>query len=291
MEAYKLTYEDISNVKEKNISFTGYRGVKLNLVSWIPENMKVLLILVHGLGEHITRYRNWANMFNEKNIGMIGFDLRGHGESAGIRGDANYKNYLKDIDLLVNYTHKNYPFVQKILYGHNIGGNIALKYVIEFRPKILGVISTSPWIRPFRPPLMAIGLSKFLNRFAPFLSLPNPINPSNLSRDKTVIDSFITDPRIHYKISARLFLSMLDSGKYILRNRHKINLPILLMHGSNDKITSCRASMNFKMFTSDNTTFRIWNGAFHELHNEFEKEDVFNYILSWIEKLTSIQQR
>jgi acylglycerol lipase len=290
LEAYKLNYEDYSDVKEKEISFKGYGDVPLHLVSWIPKNMKVLLILIHGLGDHITRYRQWANMFNSKNIGIIGFDLRGHGESKGIRGDANYKNYLRDIDLLVRYTHKNYPFVPKLLYGHNLGGNIALKYTIDYKPKIAGIISTSPWIKPYRTSLILMGASRFLKKIMPFLTVSNKFDPNDLSHDKKAVESYRIDPFVHHKISPRLFLSILDAGRFILRNRHKINLPLLLMHGSSDRITSCKASINFTMFTSDNTTFRVWNGDYHELHNEFDKDEIFQYILRWIECLPSIQQ-
>lgn len=269
----------------------GSGGVRLRTVCWIPPKTKYLVVLVHGLGEHILRYRHWADKFNNESIGIIGFDLRGHGESGGQKGNGSICEFTSDIHALLSYAHQQYPFIPKILYGHSMGGNLVLRYVIDYKPNLLGVISTSPWLRLFKPPAgFMLKVVELLNRFSPRIPLSSGLFAKYISRDPKVVDEYQNDPLIHPRITPGLFFSINDSGGFILQNKHKINLPLLLMHGTGDKITSSTASTEFVNYTSDKTALKLWKGGYHELHNDLEKEEVFHYILHWIEGLSSSEQ-
>lgn len=269
----------------------GSGGVRLRMVRWIPAKMKYLVVLIHGLGEHVLRYRHWAAMFNSESVGVIGIDLRGHGESAGQRGYGSVDEFTADIHSLLTYIHQQYPFIPKILYGHSMGGNLVLRYAIDYKPNIYGIISTSPWLRLYKPPTgFILKVANLLKRFSPRIPLSNRLFARYISRDPMVVHAYQSDPLIHPRITPKLFFSLNDSGEFVLKNKHKINLPLLLMHGTGDKITSSRATTEFVKYTSDKTSLELWKGAYHELHNDLDKEEVFHYILRWIEGLSSSDQ-
>ncbi|HEX2935122.1 MAG TPA: alpha/beta hydrolase [Bacteroidales bacterium] len=289
LRANKANDEALINESFGYIESVG--GIQLKMVCWIPEKMSYLVVLIHGLGEHILRYRPWAGKFNDEGIGVIGIDLRGHGESGGQRGHGSIDEFTSDIHNLLTYAHRQYPFIPKILYGHSMGGNLVLKYTIDCKPNISGVISTSPWLRLFSPPAgFVLKLAEFMKRFSPRIPLSNRVFAKYISHDPAEVKLYQHDPLIHPRITPKLFFSINESGEFILQNKHKINLPLLLMHGTGDKITSCRATTEFENYTSDKTTLKLWKGAYHELHHEIEKDEVFRYILHWIEGLSSAEQ-
>jgi alpha-beta hydrolase superfamily lysophospholipase len=293
LEAYKLKVEsNLYDIEPQTGYFDTYDGSRLYTASWIPSDMKVLIIMVHGLGEHIQRFQLWSSQFYSNKIGVVGFDLRGHGHNKGQYGRMNYFDTLKDIDAFVMKSHERFPFIPKIIYGQSMGGNLVLRYTIDYKPKVAGVISTSPWLKLVKMPSpQIINIMKVIGKFLPFITVPNGLNPGDLSRDPEIGKAYTADPLVHNKISPDLFLKISDSGNFILQNKHKINVPLLLMHGTGDNITSSKASTDFANFTSEYTTLRLWKNNYHELHNEFDKADIFQYILRWIEQLPTIQQR
>lgn len=289
MEAFSIhPANHEASINESVFTIAGSTGNQLRIVSWLPPKMKFLIVLVHGLGDHMLRYRSWASLFYNESIGIIGADLRGHGKSSGQRGNGTYFEFTEDIHEVLKYTHVQYPFVPKIIYGHSMGGNLALRYLIDNKPNILGVIATSPWLKLYKQPnSFVLGIVSFLRRVFPSMPLSNGIKPRNISNDPEIVKLYQTDPLIHKRITPKLFFSLNESGLFILMNKHKINIPLLVMHGSGDKITSCKASIEFATFTSDKTTLQIWKGAYHELHHEFEKKEIFYYILRWIERIAT----
>lgn len=266
-----------------------FDGLNLYFKCWKPVSEPVgVIVFVHGLGEHINRYSHWARHFNEQGWAFIGYDLRGHGHSSGRRGNGQYTAHLQDIDLLFKKTKDLFGARPKILYGHSMGGNLALGYAISRKPKIDKLIITSPWLGLVNPPSKAIKyLAQTILKIYPSLITSNGLNPKHLSTDSGVGEAYKKDHRCHGKISASLFFQMEEWAEFIIKNKHKINVPLLLMHGKEDKITSAKVTSNFAENTSENTHLKLWDHCFHELHNEFCKEEVFNYISSWILSIPS----
>jgi len=242
--------------------------------------------MVHGLGEHIGRYDHWAQRFVKNGVGFIGYDQRGHGHSDGKHGSPKKAALLvNDARMMVAETRKNYPGIPVIMYGHSMGGNIAINYVISETETVDALIVTSPWLKLAHPPTKFMySIVSLLNTIAPGLKLNNGLNPAHISHIQSEVEAYVNDPMVHPKISAGLFASLDLAGQHALRNVYKINCPFLLMHGTGDQITSWRASEEFVMNTSDRTRLKLWDGAYHELHNEPEREEVFNYILDWLKE-------
>jgi len=119
-------------------------------------------------------------------------------------------------------------------------------------------------------------------RIVPSLTIKTPLRPEQLSHDPEVGRKYVNDALVHNKISLRLFFELYESGIFALRNIYKINHPFLLMHGTADTITSPRASKNYVLNTSKRTRLKLWDGQYHELHNEFIKDEVHHYIVDWL---------
>jgi len=246
------------------------------------ENIKAGIILVHGLGEHIRRYSLWADKFISKGYGFIGVDLPGHGNSEGRRGVMNsYKLAAEMIDIQIRELKKTFPGIPVFLYGHSLGGTIVLQYVLQNKPQIKGVIVTSPWLRlSFEPSKAKLKLVSIMKGIMPSLVQPSGLIVEHVSHDPAVIDSYKNDPLNHNKISVGLVHSTISAAEYSLSHASELKLPLLLIHGSDDLITSPEGSREFASKTPL-AELKIWPGGYHELQNELFKDDVFGFIENW----------
>jgi len=249
------------------------------------ENAKGVVILVHGLGEHIQRYSHWANLFNKEGFAFTGVDLPGHGRSDGRRGYIkNYTQVGEMIDILINTCKKTFPGVPVYIYGHSLGGGIVLEYLLKRNPKIKGAIVTSPWLLlSFEPAKAKVVMASIIKNILPGLIQPSGLNVSHISHDEAIVEKYKADALVHGKISVSLFHAAMTAARYSLDHASELKIPILLMHGADDQICSPEGSREFAAKTNM-AELKIWEGGFHELHNEPFKEEVFRYIINWINK-------
>lgn len=252
---------------------------------WFPESgAKKIILLIHGIGEHSGRYAEWASWFVEKKYSVFTFDLRGHGQSQGKRGHVpSVHHFLDDVQLFKHYVQEMFPQIPLVLYGHSMGGNIILNYLLEREQDFSAAIAGSPWIKiPFSIPALKLGLAKFANTVFPGLLQPTGLVVEHISRSTAVVEAYKADPLNHDKISARMFMELYMSGLMMASKAGIIKLPLLVMHGTEDQITSAKASEEFVKNANDNVQLKLWDEAFHELHNEPNNQEVFEYILEWL---------
>jgi alpha-beta hydrolase superfamily lysophospholipase len=260
-------------------------GIRLYTQEWAPESgIKAAVCLVHGLGEHSGRYAHVAAVFTENGYALEGYDLRGHGRSGGARGNTpSYDALMQDIGLVLEKTQARYPGTPVFLYGHSLGGNQVLNFALLHKPNVAGIISTGPWLRlAFDPPVLQVTLGKIMNSLYPSFTQANGLETAALSRDVQVVQKYETDPLVHDRISARLFVSSYQSGYWALELASRFGYPLLLMHGGADRITSAEASREFAGKAGDCCTFKIWEGFYHEIHNEPEQANVLKVMLDWL---------
>jgi alpha-beta hydrolase superfamily lysophospholipase len=247
------------------------------------EETKAVIIFVHGLGEHIQRYFYWADLFRKEGIGFAGVDLPGHGRSEGKRGHINPFSITSEmLDILVRSCNKTFPEIPVYIYGHSLGGLIVLDYLLNKSPRVKGAIVTSPPLRlGFIPSKGKMQLASMVKFLLPSLIQPSGLIQEHLSHDREVIIKYKNDPLVHDKISVGLFHGLISSAKYCLEHASELKVPTLLVHGSDDSISSPEGSKEFASKTGK-VQFKLWDGGYHELHNEPFKEEVFRYIMSWI---------
>lgn len=253
---------------------------------WLPEKPKAVVCLVHGHGEHVGRYEPVAFALAERGYALFGFDLRGHGNSAGPRGHTpSYEALLDDIQLFCQQVGEHHPELPRFLYGHSMGGNLVINYALRRQPELRGVVATGPWLElAFQPPELQVMLGRLMNRLAPTFTQDSGLDTKALARDERVVQAYESDPLVHSKISARLFVSMYEAGQWALQHAAMFPLPLLLMHGEADRLTSADASRRFaEAVPAGRCTLRLWSGFYHEIHNEPEKAQVLQTMLDWLD--------
>ncbi len=259
-------------------------GLELYVHHWpAARNHLSVIVIIHGLGEHGGRYSQMARRFNDHGVSVVAPDLRGHGKSGGRKGYfPHYQLLMDDISRTLADTSRRYPNLPFFLYGHSMGGNLAINYALREKPSISGVIASAPLLRIHRePPVWKRSLCAVMLKLFPRLTMANGIPSEDLSRDGSVVKAYDEDPLVHDRVAPG-FLHVRKAGLWALDHAGDLGLPLLLMHGSADRITSHEASREFAEKAGGICTLKIWDGLYHELHNEPEKQDVNDFVLDWI---------
>jgi alpha-beta hydrolase superfamily lysophospholipase len=264
-------------------------GLTLAGRQWTPAAApRGVVCLVHGIGEHVGRYAHVAAALNQAGYAMLGYDLRGHGRSEGPRGfTPSYDAYLDDIDLLMGEARTRFPDKPIFLYGHSLGGNLVLNYGLRRKPVLAGVVASSPQLRlAFAPPAWKTTIGRLMLNLWPSMVMANGLDVQNLSHDSTVVRAYTSDPLVHDRVTPRLGIGAIDSGLWLLDHATEFTLPLLIFHGSQDRLTSPDASRAFASRVKGDCTFKLWDGLYHETHNEPEKAEVLGLMVRWIQDHT-----
>lgn len=274
----------------KSTTYASFDGMKLSGYIWEPkENPKAIINLVHGFGEYSGRYDEWAMRFTEKGFLVHAIDYRGHGKSDGRRGHVSkFDNFLNDIEVLVKESKKLYLELPQYIYGHSLGGNIVTNYILKREHDFRGAIISSPWYKlSFELSAFMLFIARIMNKIYPKFTQKSTLELNALSHDKNIVDLYITDALVHEKISARMFFEIYKAGDWVLKSADKINLPLFIQHGNDDNVTSYKASKEFAekaVGLNKDVTYKEWHGLYHELHNELEKDEVFEFVANWLEE-------
>ncbi|MHB1294087.1 MAG: alpha/beta hydrolase [Anaerolineae bacterium] len=272
-------------MQEQQFTWRAHDGVEFFARDWHPaEEASALVCLVHGLGEHSGRYAHVAAHLCEAGVAMTALDLRGHGRSGGPRGHApTYDTLMDDIARFLALSAERYPARPCFLYGHSLGGNLALNYALRRQPSLAGVIASAPGLRAkFQVPGWKLALGQVLYNVWPSFSMASGLDRVALAREGAVVRAYEADPLVHGRVSARLGLDTIKSGEWALRNAERMHLPLLLMHGDADAITDAEASREFARLAGACCSLVIWQGFFHEIHNEAESGRVMDAIVTFI---------
>lgn len=261
-------------------------GTKIYAKAWTIDNPKGIVCGVHGLGEHINRYEHVAAFFNKNGYVFYGNDHYGHGQSGGARGHTpDYETLLTEVDIILESAEADFPNLPIYLYGHSMGGNIVLNYLFLRNPKIAGVIATGSAITlPKNPPAALLAVGKLMRKIYPKFAQPNGLELKYLSTDQAVIDAYLADDLVHNKVTSELGLALIERGKWLISTNRKTDIPLLLMHGAEDGITSPLGTVELSKITEGDVTLKLWKGMYHEIHNEIDKQEVLDFMLNWMEE-------
>lgn len=257
-----------------------------NIFAWYVNpacTPRAIICLCHGWGEHSLRYIDWATQFVQNEYAFIAWDHYGHGQSEGKRGHIpNYNVFMEEINLVIKKANQLFPGTPLVLYGHSMGGNIAINFALKQSVHINLLIATSPWIElKNEPSKLMKGIVSILNRVAPALQLKAPLNAEGICHVKEEVKNYKTDPLNHGKITPRLLTEISNAGNYALKHISEFNKPFLLLHGDADPITSYKASVEL-LSKCKTCSFVPFSDMYHELHNETVKSEVFNVIKQWL---------
>ncbi len=262
-----------------------FDNLDLYFQSWMPQSgPEAIVCLVHGLGEHSGRYTHVAGMLNEAGLGVLTFDLRGHGQSAGQRGHTPSSTaFLKDIDLLLAESNQRYPGKPSFLYGHSLGGILVLYYTLQRKPHLAGVVATSPGLRTsLEEQKLKIAFAKGMASILPTLSMPSGLDAAQISRDPEVVRIYRQDPLVHDQATLSMASNLLKAIDWTFAHANEFQPPLLLVHGTADQIAYSRGSQEFAGIAPGDCTLKLWDGLLHETHNEPEKIEVLACTIAWL---------
>lgn len=266
------------------------RGGTLFAQSWEPQNDVVGgVAIVHGLGEHSSRYAHVAEKLASAGYLTIAHDQLGHGRSGGQRGHvASYSWLLDDIDRLIEELRVRVGTAPAFLYGQSLGGNLVLNYLLRRQPHLTGVIVSSPLLLPtVMPPSWKHNLGRLLSHVWPSFTFHSGIKASELSHDPEAVAAYESDPLVHDRVSARLAVQMLDAGRWALAHATELAMSTLVLHGTADPITDCSASVRFTELARNWCTLQTFPGLLHELHWERERDEILASTIAWMQDATN----
>ena len=266
--------------------FSLKHGNKIFIRSCLPKlKAKKCILIIHGLGEYSGRYKDFSLNLIKKNIGIYSFDLPGHGKSYGKKGHIQkFSEFLNATEQALIHIRRNHLNCPIILFGHSLGGLIALNFLIDRESReIESAIISSPWIKlAIEVPKYLLNIQKVFKNIFPSLTLNNRINPSDLSKDHKIINEYVNDRQVHDRISLKLYSEVMDSIKVVNEKSNKIKIKTLIYHGKNDRLISHHGSEEISK-KINNSELNIFNNVYHEPHNDIEKDLVFNKIYKFLE--------
>ncbi len=268
-------------------SFRGSRARRLAWQSWSPagdQQHKGVVTIAHGYGEHVGRYRHVAARLNQAGYVVYGLDHQGHGLSAGKRGRISLRSAVTDLDqLIVTVARARNPDLPQFLLGHSMGGAIALRYAMAHQARLTGLAVSAPLAAvDGGPALKALG--RGLGRILPGAPVSR-VDPRLVSRDHAVVKAYIADPLNHHgAIPAGVAREFILHVGTLDADVRRITLPTLLMWGTADRLCPPAGSeLVAANIGSDDLTVKRYEGLFHEILNEPEREQVMDDLVAWLD--------
>ncbi len=264
-------------------------GTALHAEWWVPDGpAKASILHIHGLGEHSGRHAHVAQRLTEAGYAVLQMDLRGHGRSGGARGHTPFDRTMEDLDAAMAEVTAHVPGVPVFLYGHSLGGLIMLTYTLRRSPDIAGVITSAAGLRsPVLEQRAKMTAAKLLGSVLPSVPIPSGLDDTGLSRDPEVLAAYRDDPFVHDKASLALGKDGAAAADWVLSHAWKMQVPLLMIHGSADPIAYARGTEEFASKVDGDVTVHIYEGLLHEPHNEPEKEAVLDDIVEWLDEHVS----
>jgi alpha-beta hydrolase superfamily lysophospholipase len=266
--------------------FEGERGTEIYYRTWKPAgSIRASVVVTHGQGDHGGRYPHVAEHLTREGFAMYAADLRGHGRSGGRRGHVDdFDDYLADARRVIEEAKAVNPQVKTFLLGHSLGGLIVLDYAEKMGSTISGVIATGPLLRlKMKVPAWKIALGRVFSSLTPTLSMKTGLDPNLLSHDQQIVRDYINDPLVHGVASTRFYTELMRAVDETVRNGGKLTLPCLVMVGTGDGIVDSSVTQEFfKTIASSDKTLKVYDGFYHEVLNEPQKDTLLDEITTWI---------
>jgi acylglycerol lipase len=266
--------------------FPGNEGLRMFENVWRPEtDLKAIVVLVHGFTEHGSRFAHVAEALNRQGFAVYAMDLRGHGRSEGDRiWVQSFDEYLDDVELYLDRVCRREPGKPVFLLGHSMGGAILALLAIERNLDAAGMILSAPALR------VADGVFPLLRRLASLVARVFPrlrlvhLGSGKLSRDPDNVARFRADPLVfHGNIPVRTGAELLDAMRRIEAGAASVRLPLLVLQGTGDAVVDPSGSrVFFDGATSPDKTLKLYEGLYHDLFGEPEREQILADVRAWL---------
>ena len=288
---------------------------ELYIRSWGSDikDAKAVILISHGMTEHIARYKQLAAFFNGKGFIVYGDDHRGHGRTGekqgqlGFIAEANgFELLVEDLHLLIQYVKKQHTGLPIFIYGHSMGSFITRNYIQNYSEEVAGVLLAGSGFFPERSSKVGLEIASFQNPRKESTFMNNLVfgNYNSkivqkltsfdwLTRDGQVVDDYIADPLSGYVPTAGFFVDLLTGILQMQdpeRNKRiRKDLPMLFISGDADPVGNYskgvfQAAESYIEAGLSDVIVSLYPDARHELHQETNKEEMFDFLEQWIRK-------
>ena len=261
----------------------GYGGLRIFLRSWRPASARGVVVIVHGFNSHGGYYGWSADRLVESGLAVYALDLRGRGKSDGERyyvQDA--AEYINDVARVVTLARSREPGLPVFVLGHSAGGVLSCLYTLDHPGEVDGLICES-FAHELPAPDQALAVLKGLSHVAPHAHVLR-LKIDDFSRDPAVIAAMKADPFVADEVQpTHTIAEMVRVNDRLGRDFDQITLPVLILHGTADKVTLPGGSQKFYDHAgSKDKTLKLYEGHAHDLLNDFGREQVIDDITQWI---------
>lgn len=269
------------------VTLSAHDGLRLHARVWATPAPRGLVVAAHGHGEHGGRHLPLGDHLAERGYAVYMLDLRGHGLSEGARGHTpSFGAMLRDLDAAFEHGLGAFGDLPRAVYGHSLGGALALGYGVWGAHPAAGVAVTAPWLGlTHEPACWKIAAARIVNRLAPALTVSTVDGRGSALDDAEPPPEDDEDPLLHSRISVRLLLDFRSHGRRLIEEAAGLRCPALLIHGSNDEATSLDASTAFARRAGPSCELDVWQGAGHGLRSE-QAARFQARLAAWLDRVT-----
>lgn len=262
--------------------------VRLYCREWLPAGApRAKLLLAHGLAEHSGRYEHVARFFAGHGFSLHAIDHEGHGKSAGTPGFvASFQHYLDGLSALLDHARRDGDAVPLFLVGHSMGGLIAALFLLGHQQAFAGCVLSGPLVKSdAEPPRLVLLVNRLLSKILPRLGVLR-LDATAVSRDPVVVERYLSDPLVfNGKVTTRLVNELFVATRRLVAEAGAIRIPLLLLHGESDRLTSPEGSkLLHGLVSSTDKTLKHYPGLYHEIFNEPEQVEVLTDVLAWLQR-------
>jgi alpha-beta hydrolase superfamily lysophospholipase len=260
-------------------------GVKIFVRSWQPVGKpRGVVVICHGVKSHSGYYLWTGEQFAELGCAVYALDLRGRGKSDGDRLFVdNISEYTGDVATVIATAKARHPGLPVFLLGHSAGGVVSCCYALDHQGELAGLICESFAYRVYAPDIALLAL-KGIGAIAPHLPVLK-LHTKDFSRDPAVLQAMKDDPLgvDQENQPAETMAALIRATERLRVEFSHITLPVLILHGTADKATVPAGSQEFFDHAgSRDKTLKLYEGHFHDLLNDIDKQKVMADIKAWV---------
>lgn len=259
---------------------------------WTSPAARTPCVIVHGIGEHSGRYEHVARRLLASGYNVHLLDLPGHGRSPGPRGHlGSFARFLALLHAFIRHVSDTHEGAAPVLLGHSLGGLLATGYADAHPASIRALVLSSPvWGILVPVPWWKRALAQALGRLWPSLTLRRPsASGETLSHDPEVGRRYHADPLVHFRVSAQLYLEMRAAIDSLPERLARMTLPVLILQAGDDRLASASVvRLLFPSIASAHKGLIVYDGLYHEVFNEVDKDTVFRDLLTWLERVVHV---
>jgi alpha-beta hydrolase superfamily lysophospholipase len=263
----------------------GGAGLDIFVRSWRPSGTpRAVVVICHGVKSHSGYYGWTAEQLVAEGLAVYALDLHGRGKSDGERFYLEkFQDYLDDVDATMKLARSREPGLPVFLLGHSAGGVVSSVYTLEHQADLKGFICESFAFQVYAPDF-ALAVLKGLSHIAPHAHVLN-LKTEDFSRDPAAVKFMLEDPLIAHEVQpTRTVAQLVLADERLKKEFPLITLPVLILHGTEDKVTRPAGSqLFFDTAGSKDKTLKLYEGHYHDLLNDIDKEKVMSDIKQWID--------